>query len=326
VRVLLCTNCTHGDVNPFLGLGRELLRRGHAVTVFVNPYFESDVTDAGMEFLAQGEYIDIPSFIREHKIMEQRSGARRMVRKVFRETPGTIPVLRRRCDGPECPDVVVAHTMCMSPEWICRERSIPHVSLAITSLNWWSRHDPIPAIQRERGAIHRIVCRLLDPAIRSLVRRGVARKCDEMQRNAGIEPPPASHRTRWYGIDLTLGLWSPHLRAEMPDDPPNAAICGFSWFDGVVTREPDPDLEGFLADGEPSIVFSLGTSAVHVPGKFYAVAAEVCRQLGRRGVLLCSAADAGPENLGEDVRAFGYAPFSREWGAWPRRSAPVGRP
>ena len=151
MRVLLCTNGTHGDVNPFLGLGRELRRRGHAVTVFVNPYFESDVTAAGLEFLAQGEYIDIPSFIREHKIMEQRGGARRMVRKVFRETPGTIPVLRRRCDGPECPDIIVAHTMCLSPEWICRERSIPHVSLAITPLNWWSRHDPIPAIQRERG-------------------------------------------------------------------------------------------------------------------------------------------------------------------------------
>ena len=97
----------------------------------------------------------------------------------------------------------------------------------------------------------------------------------------------------------------------MPDDPPNGVICGFPWFDGAATREPDPGLESFLAAGEPPIVFSLGSSAVHVPGSFYEEAAEACRQLGRRGILLCSTADAGPAGLSDSVRAFGYVPFSR---------------
>jgi UDP:flavonoid glycosyltransferase YjiC (YdhE family) len=97
----------------------------------------------------------------------------------------------------------------------------------------------------------------------------------------------------------------------MPDDPTNGRICGFPWFDRHGEFEQLPtDVERFLQAGEPPIVFTLGTAAVHVSGSFYGCAAAACRILGRRGVLLTRHLEYAPKNLSSDVRAFTYVPFS----------------
>jgi rhamnosyltransferase subunit B len=43
-----------GDVFPFLGIGRELHRRGARVAVLANPHFEGPVRRAGLDFIPFG--------------------------------------------------------------------------------------------------------------------------------------------------------------------------------------------------------------------------------------------------------------------------------
>src|SRR2546427_6596079 len=43
-----------GDVLPFIGIGGELRKRGHAVTFIGNPYFEPHASKAGLSFSAVG--------------------------------------------------------------------------------------------------------------------------------------------------------------------------------------------------------------------------------------------------------------------------------
>src|SRR5476649_1004468 len=45
---------SHGDVNPFIGLGAALKSRGHRVTVITNGYFEDLVRKEGLEFVELG--------------------------------------------------------------------------------------------------------------------------------------------------------------------------------------------------------------------------------------------------------------------------------
>jgi len=65
MRFLLTSWGSHGDLHPFLSLGRGLLARGHAVTMVGHPDWGADTEAAGLRFVSTGE----PSredFIRDH--------------------------------------------------------------------------------------------------------------------------------------------------------------------------------------------------------------------------------------------------------------------
>jgi hypothetical protein len=112
---------------------------------------------------------------------------------------------------------------------------------------------------------------------------------------------------------LNLGLWSPHFRGPRPGDPQGGVICGFPWFDDHHDHQADDDqLDAFLNAGDPPIVFTLGTAAVHVPGDFYASAAASAHDLGRRAILLIGRKEYAARycNLPPTIRAFTYAPFT----------------
>jgi UDP:flavonoid glycosyltransferase YjiC (YdhE family) len=132
-----------------------------------------------------------------------------------------------------------------------------------------------------------------------------------LRRELGL--PPRAHLLleAMRGGAVNLGLWSPHLRGALPDDPPGGRICGYAWHDrhGDVEAPPD-DVRRFLEEGEPPILFCLGTAAVHVAGDFYDHAAAACARIGRRGLLLMGPGRVPARRWPAGVRAFEYAPFS----------------
>jgi UDP:flavonoid glycosyltransferase YjiC (YdhE family) len=113
---------------------------------------------------------------------------------------------------------------------------------------------------------------------------------------------------------VLLGLWSRYFRGPMPDDPVSGRICGFVWHDRHREQEHASDeIERFLDEGEPPVIFTLGSTAVHVAGRFYEAAAQACRLIGRRGLLLTGKREYAPRSLPggpSAVRAFTYAPYS----------------
>jgi len=109
---------------------------------------------------------------------------------------------------------------------------------------------------------------------------------------------------------LVLAIFSPELADPQPDWPSNTVVTGFPFYDGAIQESSLPqDLVRFLAAGGPPIVFTLGSSAVLDPGKFYQESAEAACLLKRRAVLLVGQNPA-PAPLPEDVVAFGYVRFS----------------
>jgi UDP:flavonoid glycosyltransferase YjiC (YdhE family) len=65
-----------------------------------------------------------------------------------------------------------------------------------------------------------------------------------------------------------------------------------------------------LDAGEPPIVFTLGSSAVKVPGNFYQESIQAAKLLNRRAVLLIGK-NTPPENLSQDILAVSYVPHSQ---------------
>ncbi|MEO6461795.1 MAG: nucleotide disphospho-sugar-binding domain-containing protein, partial [Candidatus Eisenbacteria bacterium] len=71
-------------------------------------------------------------------------------------------------------------------------------------------------------------------------------------------------------------------------------------------------LEEFLTAGDPALVFTLGSSAVHLAGDFYTVSLRAAARLGRRALLLVGRETKNvlPSPLPPGIAAFDYVPFS----------------
>ncbi len=73
------------------------------------------------------------------------------------------------------------------------------------------------------------------------------------------------------------------------DWPPNVVITGSVFYNGPELLHPE--LDAFLDAGPPPVVFTLGSSAVAVAGRFYEESLDAMRRLHVRGVLLTGGFD-----------------------------------
>jgi UDP:flavonoid glycosyltransferase YjiC (YdhE family) len=118
---------------------------------------------------------------------------------------------------------------------------------------------------------------------------------------------------------LNLALFSPVLQQPQPDWPAATVQTGFAFYDEPDAAPLSPAVERFLAEGEPPLVFTLGSSAVHLAGDFYAQAAAAAQSLGRRSLLMLGS-NAVPDGLPASVQCCDYAPFAH---VFPRAAAIV---
>ncbi len=311
MRALITALGSSGDVNPLLAVGLAARGRGHDVVMLVNPYFEPQVHDAGLAYLPLGEPIDLRQIAEMPDLMHGRKGLKLTLQHLI------LPNISVTIDAVDAairdwkPDVVLGGHSSHGARWVCERESVPYVGAVLTPLLWLSRRDPSVFLPWEpqnppawyRGARYR--------AARWLLRRIIDRRFNPIRADYGFPSQRNLYLADVLGGVLNLGLWSVHFRRPFPDDPANGRICGFPWFDRHKEFEHAPsEIDQFLEAGDPPIVFTLGTAAVHIPGGFFHHAVETCRLLSRRGLLLTRHAEYAPGHLPPSIRAFMYAPFS----------------
>lgn len=308
--VWISTGGSHGDVHPYLAIGRELKRRGHAVVVSVHPYFKRDVEGAGLEHFPIGGDVDVERVMQDPMLMHPRHGGRTVFQLILDSAPKAHAALRDEFRRRR-PDVLLAHHICLGMGWLARDLKLPFIQTALSPIMWLSGDDPIPPIQRRPGRIHTILARAIFPVMKMIARPMLDRRVNPLREALGYAPERNAFQNDLFSGDINLGLWSPHMRGATASDPPRSKICGFCWYDRSDRIAALPEaLERFLAAGERPIVFALGTAAVHLPGDFYEVAVAVCTMLNRRGVLLVGREHNTPSNLPPTMCAVDYAPFS----------------
>jgi UDP:flavonoid glycosyltransferase YjiC (YdhE family) len=321
MRVLITATGSHGDINPFIAVGRALIARGHQAAFLANPYFKAQAEEAGLEFIGIGETFELRDLRNYPDVMHPRKGGKVVINDwlgpfaddMMRMLPGLLDSLK--------PDVVLHHHIAFAAPWACERRGVPCANAVLAPMMWMNPNDTISPMWW--SPLHP------GPAFRwgfrhvglPMLRWQLNGWLNPMRRRHGL---PAS-KDCWQDLSrsgaVNLGLWSPVFRGPLDEDPPNAVITGFARHDRHGPQEQPPeDVERFLAEGEPPILFSLGTAAVHVAGRFYHDAAEACRLLNRRGMLLIANTDLKFDHLPNGVRTFTYIPFSQ---VMPRVAASV---
>lgn len=309
-RILLCTFGSLGDLHPILALGVELQRRGHLPIVATSPGYHDRVAAAGLTFHAVRPNIDVSDKSILVRAMHPRDGARYIVCELL------LPYLRESYDDTVAAardtDLIITHPVTLGAILFARKSGMPWASVALAPVSIVSVHDmcvfpglPYGEWLASRGPRwQRVFLTLLE---KSFDRYWKPYYDFERELRLRRSRNPFLHG---YSPQLTLALFSPLLAKPQPDWPPNTYATGFPFFNQ--RQECPRELTRFLDEGEPPIVFTLGSAAVGAAGDFYTSSIEAARRLQRRAVLLVGdePANQPTSTLPAGMIAVRYAPHA----------------
>lgn len=124
-------------------------------------------------------------------------------------------------------------------------------------------------------------------------------------------PPIKSIIKHWlHSPDKVIGLFPSWFAEPQPDWPKSSEVTNFVFFDEADNTPLSPELEKFIAEGDPPMIFTAGT-AINNAMSFFKASTEVCKTLNTRGVFLSRYKDHIPNDLPENIHYCEYAPFSK---------------
>ncbi len=311
MRLLMTALGSYGDVLPIVGLGAAMHARGHQVTIITSPHFQKIVESAGVDFLPIGTAQEYDDLAHHKDLWHPIRGPLLVIRMAM---VGALRELYELIASQYRPGetVLVAHSLDLASRVFREKHGAPLACIQLAPVVLRSFHespkmhgmwmaDWLPRWFRKAQywmADRLVVDRLLGPEVNGF------------RKELGLEPEK-SVLSRWYFSEqLVLGMFPDWFAAPQPDWPARTALTGFPLWDQSSIDGLPEEVDEFVRGGEPPIVFAPG-SAMTRGESFFAAAVEACRRLGRRGILMTQYPDQLPKNLPEDVRHFGFVPFSR---------------
>ncbi len=337
MRVLITTIGSGGDIHPYIAVAQELARRGHETEMVANPIYEARIREAvtssdgppiRVRHLGTIEqYREIES---DPRIAHPRRSTRFILDQLMREAvPPTVEACEEAVREFK-PDVVFRHHVSIGSRWVARRHNIPVATGVLAPLFFFSRQEPAvfkgwpfenapPWVRHLRYRIGRATMRMV-----------FDRPLRRQRRDLGYPDERDCFYREIVDAESLIGMWSPAFRPPRLDDPRDAKIAGFCFFDEVphgdqhaistsnhrdARTNEERNLDRFLDEceraNEPPIVFSLGTVISHHGRRFYHAAARAAQTLDRGAVLLCPRRDQWPVDLPKNVIAATYAPYSK---------------
>jgi rhamnosyltransferase subunit B len=310
-RICLVTFGSAGDVHPMLALGRELRARAWPVTLLSNPAFAQVAAASGLAFEPVGDETDYHTTIDHPKLWHPIDGFGVMWRYLLR--PALAPTYERIAQiAAAGPCIVIANPMAMGARVAQEALGTPLITAytAATMLRtvsnpmtmaswrvpaWW------PTLLRRTAwaALDRLK---LEPLVRPAL--------EALRGPLNLPPIGAPVFGTWmHSPAAGVALFPAWFAPARLDWPPQVAQAGFPLYADDTAQAQPPELEAFLEQGRPPVVFMPGT-AQQRGDAFYSAAVHACMLTGQRGLLLGAVPNEIARNLPRELKAMPYAPFS----------------
>lgn len=322
-RIILATIGSLGDLHPLVAIGLDLRKRGHSVAFATTDIYRVKIERLGFEFCPLRPSIasDERELIR--LVLDLKRGPERLLREVL------FPALRDSYEDlyavASDADFLLAGEIVYAAPLVAEKAGLKWATYVTSPMSFFSAYDPPVLAAYPWLAKLRRFGPTINRAVMGLARRVTRAWCEPVWRLRRELKLPTTFNPVFegkYSQRLNLAGFSPVLAEPQPDWPPNTVVTGFTFYDAK--REGaewslSPALETFLGTAEPPIVFTLGSAAVHVPGRFFEESARAAAMLKRRAVLL-TGDNPPPADLPMGTIASTYAPFSE---LFPRARAVV---
>jgi rhamnosyltransferase subunit B len=303
-----------GDLNPYIGLGQALQRRGHDVVLAIPGFYRPFAEEAGLRAHAIRPDIDPENRELVRQVMHPLRGAEFLVRDLMMPLVDQSYEDLNRIVADD--DVLVSHPLTYAAPVLAEHRRIRWAASVLAPLGFFSQSDPplmavhpaVEAIQRRLPGLYRRLIPLSRVATRSW-----GKPVQVLRARLGLPPGADPVHAGQFSPELVLAMFSRVLAEPQPDWPPNTVVTGAVSYDKVLGGLPAA-LSAFLDRGPAPVVFTLGTSAVAAAtaAQFYRTSLDAARDAGARSVLLIGRDDGNRPELrrSDDVFVADWAPHS----------------
>ncbi|HWT03752.1 MAG TPA: glycosyltransferase [Pyrinomonadaceae bacterium] len=315
-RIVLATFGSFGDVHPYVALALEMKRRGLRPVIVTGEVNREKIESLGIEFHPMRPAVpamDTPEGAEViDKVVDLKHGAEYLFKEMLAPSVrDSYEDLRAAARGAH---LLITHPIVLAGPALAQKKGIPWFSSVLAPASLWSAYDPFvpptmpwlePVLRFGGPTLARAFKRLIEAATQSWVKPVYAFR-KELRLPAGGHPLFDGQ----YSPELNLALFSKVLYRPQADWPANTAVTGFPFYDRKDNSGIQPEIPSFLDSGPAPIVFTLGSSAVHIAGDFFRESIKAAAALNRRAILLVGADQnrpAGP--LPDGVAAFNYAPY-----------------
>jgi len=314
-RIVMTTFGSLGDIHPYVALALEMKKRRLDPVIVTGEPYQEKIESLDIEFHPMRPELpdlDDPRAVEMiDKVMDPQRGAEYLFKELL------IPAVRDSYQDLQAAvhgaDLLVTHPITFAGPLLAQKTGIPWVSTVLAPASLWSDHDPFvppnvpwlyPILRfgapLARG-FKKLIEALTNPWFKPLY---------QFRRELGL--PKGGHPLfeGQYSPELNLGLFSKVMCQPQSDWPGNTLLTGFPFYDKRDNSSIEPELLNFLDKGPAPIVFTLGSSAVHVAGDFFHESIEAAKLSGERAVFLTGDKKNRPqEPLPEGMAAFDYAPY-----------------
>ena len=311
MRIVLSTFGTFGDVHPYIALAMELQSRGHVPVIATMEIYREGIESTGLEFFAVRPNIPQPQDQQQDlidKIMNPRTGPRFLTEEVvFPAIRDSYADLLQAVSGA---DLLVTHPAAPAGPLVGRKTGMRWISTVLAPLSFFSAYDPpVPPYMQWTRRFSVLGPRFNKWSLDFMKSSYKAKVVAEFREELGLSDFGNPTFEGQHSPALVLALFSRVFAQPQPDWPPQTKITGFCFYDGRHIVPMPVELERFLDDGPPPIVFTLGSSAVWVARDFFRESIETAKRLGRRAVLLIGDQRNRLEAVPEGMIAADYAPY-----------------
>ncbi len=303
--ILLCTIGSAGDVNPFIGIGKQLKARGFRVVLITSQYFETQARSAGLEFFGLGSTEDYQSIIQDPDLWSPDKGF-----KVFADRvvfPIMEPAYEIIAGFDPSKTILVAQGQFFAAHIAHEKLGFPFITIHLSPAAFRSIYEfPLSPISLPpfviRGLFSLIDALVLDKLFAPNINR--------FRQSLGLPPINKIFGGWMHSPQKNLGLFPDWFAALQRDWPPQTQLTSFVYYDKQNGNEELPEaLDKFLGTGSAPIIFTAGTAMKHAD-QFFLDCIRACQLLGHRGILLTQHPEQLPAELPQGIQHFAYLPFS----------------
>jgi rhamnosyltransferase subunit B len=313
MKIVLATFGSLGDMHPMNALGIELRRRRHEIVFAAMEAYREKIGALGFEFRPMR-----PNFVPDdrelaRRVMDARAGTELLLREIL--LPNVRPMYDDLIQAVEGADAFITGEVVFAAKSVAEKTGVPWITTSLAPSSFLSPYDPfVPPTAQWLKHFRFLGSPVYGPmlgAIRRVVHSWLG-DYRAFRREIGLSQDHNPVFEGKFSDLLHLALFSKVLGKPQPDWHRPTLQPGFCFYDGRDDLGAIPaGLQEFLDQGEPPIVFTLGSAAVMDARDFFERSAAAAMILKKRAVLLYGSFNEPPKVKNENVVSFGYAPYSQ---------------
>lgn len=311
-KIVLAAFGSLGDMHPVIALGIELRNRGHEVIFAAMEFYREKIEMLGFELRPIRPNLDPNDKKLARELMDLKKGSETLLKQII--LPNLRPMYEDLTKAVADAEMLISTEVVFAAASVAEKTGIKWATTTLAPGTFLSAYDPFvpptaPWLKNLRflgSTFHKIMYGVVEKMIDSWFE-----EYRVFRRELGLSD---EKNPLFEGKSdlLNLAMFSKVIGTPQPDWHPATIQTGFCFYDGQNDLGNMPEKLGeFLENGEPPLVFTLGSAAVMDARDFYVESIKAAQILERRAVMLYGVFNESPLGLNENIVGFDYAPYSQ---------------